>query len=772
MPLLAPILDDRSYQQLRDELVRRIPVYTPEWTDHNPSDPGITLIELFAFLGENLLFRFNQIPDATKLGFLRLLQIPLRPRGVAQGVLALTTTKPAQKNAPGPAANLFDRGSICRAGAVSFETLNEVTVHPVSLKAIARHQRPLTDLTVDEREWSAPSLQARGVSAADAGYYVNQTVPADPMAPGAAPVDFSQTVDKIVWCAVLNAPDNQTVGDAYRQLLRGHTLNVGIVLDEEIGPIEIDVPSGELAPCDGVGPPRLRDCNGQPRAGSSPSEVTWQISTGQYDDPATRQKPRYAPLSLVEDTTHGLTRSGVVRLALPDAGVLFGDFVIDDPDLRGTGDLPPLLEDEKEQARLLFWLRAFRHGGERPIGRIVWVGANAVEVLQAVSAPPELIGVGSAQPNQTFQLVNDNVLKGTVVLEVEEGTGSWTSWSEVDSFDASREDDRHFLVLLEEGRIVFGNTVKGYAPQIGQRIRVTSYRYGGGAQGNLPAGALTKIQVAPQQTGGSPTGIKAQNPLPLRGGSEAESMREALDRIPGELRRRDRAVTTGDFRELALATPGASVGRAEVLPLFCPRLLGDDVEAPGAVTVVVWPQEDSKHPQAPMPDRTTLRQVCAWLDARRLVTTELWVIPPTYVRVAVSVGVKVKQGYGADAVRRWVELVLHQYLAPLPPYGPEGQGWPLGRVVHGPELEAAVLQVEGVEFLVRDSGGCGAGLRVAGESNGAWVEGPVQLSKWQVPELAQVTVVTDRPPGAPQDGLAPPPPDKTPVAVPTIKEDC
>ena len=65
MPLPSPILDDRSYQQLRDELIRRIPVYAPEWTDRNPSDPGITLIELFAFLGENLLYRFNQIPDAT-----------------------------------------------------------------------------------------------------------------------------------------------------------------------------------------------------------------------------------------------------------------------------------------------------------------------------------------------------------------------------------------------------------------------------------------------------------------------------------------------------------------------------------------------------------------------------------------------------------------------------------------------------------------------------------------------------------------------------------
>jgi hypothetical protein len=57
VPLAVPVLDDRSYEQLRDELVARIPVYTPEWTDHHDTDPGVTLLELFAFLGEFLLRR-------------------------------------------------------------------------------------------------------------------------------------------------------------------------------------------------------------------------------------------------------------------------------------------------------------------------------------------------------------------------------------------------------------------------------------------------------------------------------------------------------------------------------------------------------------------------------------------------------------------------------------------------------------------------------------------------------------------------------------------
>ena len=60
MPLPQPILDKRSYKQLRDELVKRIPVYTPEWTDFNESDSGITLVELFEFLGETLIWQIDE----------------------------------------------------------------------------------------------------------------------------------------------------------------------------------------------------------------------------------------------------------------------------------------------------------------------------------------------------------------------------------------------------------------------------------------------------------------------------------------------------------------------------------------------------------------------------------------------------------------------------------------------------------------------------------------------------------------------------------------
>lgn len=71
-----PQLDDLSYADLVREAIERIPRILPEWTDHNPSDPGITLVELFAWLTELLIYRVNRIPEAHYRTFLKLLNDP------------------------------------------------------------------------------------------------------------------------------------------------------------------------------------------------------------------------------------------------------------------------------------------------------------------------------------------------------------------------------------------------------------------------------------------------------------------------------------------------------------------------------------------------------------------------------------------------------------------------------------------------------------------------------------------------------------------------
>ena len=76
MPLELPNLDDRTYDDLLKEALSMIPTYAPDWTNHNPSDPGITIIELFAHLTEMLLYRLNRVTDDNIRTFLTLLNGP------------------------------------------------------------------------------------------------------------------------------------------------------------------------------------------------------------------------------------------------------------------------------------------------------------------------------------------------------------------------------------------------------------------------------------------------------------------------------------------------------------------------------------------------------------------------------------------------------------------------------------------------------------------------------------------------------------------------
>ena len=77
MPLPTPTLDDRKFQDLVDEVKKRIPHYSKEWTDHNVSDPGITLIELFAWMTDIILYRMNRVPDLHYIKFMEMLGITL-----------------------------------------------------------------------------------------------------------------------------------------------------------------------------------------------------------------------------------------------------------------------------------------------------------------------------------------------------------------------------------------------------------------------------------------------------------------------------------------------------------------------------------------------------------------------------------------------------------------------------------------------------------------------------------------------------------------------
>jgi hypothetical protein len=769
MAIVPPRLDDRSFADLRAELIRRIPTHAPEWTDHNASDPGIALLELFAALGDNLLYRLNRVPEAARLEFLRLLGLQPHPPRAAEAMVRLE----CRRGAIAPVAVDFAVGSPrleLTAGEVHFQALEEITVLPLELRAWIK--QPYSGAVLAGGVENVTSLLAAHLGAA-APDTLDQYRPLPLEAPkgGNLPLPLSSgasldgriwlclAAPEASWSAALSAAGNDAAAARadLRRRLAGHVLNLGVRPDEGL----CGATDHRRCPDPGADPPRW--------------PLRWEISTGAFHGAnAWVDRVRYQRLVVVADNTANLGQRGTVRLRLPDAppsGEPFANWTADsfdppDPDLLGVGELPPPIDDDKLAPRVLGWIRVGRADPGHPPLRLAWIELNVVRVEQAVSAAAELLGYGDGRGGQTFTLAHRPLLPGSETVQVA-GTLGWENWQPVDDLALAGADDPFYLLDPIEGRVVFGDGVHGRMPLPGEAVRCLVYRHGGGVRGNVGAGRIKRVfRAAPAEA----LSLKADNPLPAEGGRDAETVAAASARIPALLRHNERAVAAADFADLSLDTPGVHVGRAQVLPRHKPHERIDGV--PGVVTLVVLPAYDPLQPDQPTPDKEMLRRVCAHLEPRRLVTTELYVTPPQYVRLSCSVAVEPEPGSGEETLRRHVELALRQYLAPLPPYGPDGQGWPFGRAVRDRDIEAAILRVQGVR-LVNAVIVVGEAIDRAGVRSA--VEQTVALLPWQLPVLLEVRVAIGKDAAAeplPALDIEPAPQPVSAMPVPVGKEEC
>jgi predicted phage baseplate assembly protein len=303
-------------------------------------------------------------------------------------------------------------------------------------------------------------------------------------------------------------------------------------------------------------------------------------------------------------------------------------------------------------------------------------------------------------PNEAEQAALDDALRRRelvkgALLEVDEGRGP-APWEEVADFFDSGPADRHYLLNRTTGGVTFGDGERGRIPLAGiNNLVARYYQSGGGAAANVGAGALSSLQSAV-------AGVESvTNAWPAEGGADEEPVAETMARAPRELKVRDRAVAAADFEFLATQTPGVHVGRAFALPLRHPQFPG--MKVPGAVTVVVVPRNDDPRP---VPTEATLRAVCAYLNDRRLVTTELFVAPPSYVRVAVEATLVARPTADPAQVKAAAEAAvtafLHQFTG-----GPDGLGWPPGGPVLYSDIFGLLVRTDGVQavqdlFIVLD----------------------------------------------------------------------
>jgi Baseplate J-like protein len=729
MPLQVPNLDDRTAEQLYAEAIARVRVHTPEWTNLADSDPGVTIVQLFSFMTENLLYRSNRIPEANRLKFLKLLGIPLQPATAGRGLVVFINDRgPVQ---PFP----LDAGVELRAEKVPFRTRTGLCVLPVTASVFYKKpQAGLDPATLDQyRQLYEPFLDT---DADQLQFYTSTSLEPPELGKPMPSLDLADsvtgTIDRSLWVALVG-PQNVDIKDVRRTIAR-QTLALGIYPAPRCEGKVLEPARAELSE------PTVRDPG-----------LVFEIADPDATVTDTLAPPRYTALQ-VDYAEDVLDTAGIVQVTLPAFERLnLWDF---DPQEEGAGDYPPIVEDKELAQRIATWIRIrlprtpttpgstpgtsgtttvpVAPSGAPPIqqARISWVGVNAARAIQAVLVPREQLGVGTGAPDQVLNVANRPVIVGgteqggsgeipvdTFVLEVQNEDGGWDTWRRTDDLFAAGPEDAVYALDPESGQVSCGSGLRGKRFPLGRIIRAR-YEFGGGPPGNVPIGAINKSPVLPP-------GFKIENPVATWGADSGEDAAAGERNIPRYLKHRDRLVTASDFRDLTLRTPGVDIGRVEILPLFHPDLFSPTGPAPtsaGTVTILVIPRSDPEQPDAPIPDRLFLEAVCEWLEPRRLVTTEVFVRGPIYVPLWVTVGITTMAGQVRELVRRNVQAAIREYLSPLfggPPVAgtpdadlmcepvrgrdpcapPRGTGWQLGMLVRRQDLEAVATRVPGVRYV-------------------------------------------------------------------------
>jgi len=133
MPLVTPKLDDRHFQDIVDEAKKRIPYYIEEWTDHNVSDPGVTLIELFAWMTDTILYRVNQVPDLHYVKFMEMLGIQLQEPVPAKAMITFWLSAPLETAVSIGAGTEVASTQTETQPSIVFTTDNEFSIRPPKL---------------------------------------------------------------------------------------------------------------------------------------------------------------------------------------------------------------------------------------------------------------------------------------------------------------------------------------------------------------------------------------------------------------------------------------------------------------------------------------------------------------------------------------------------------------------------------------------------------------------------------------------------------------
>lgn len=661
MPLPSPNLDDLRFQRdLVDGARRRIIHYCPEWTEYNLSDPGITLIELFAWMTEMIVYRLNQVPEKNYIEFLNLLGMQRQPASSARTDLtfwlsvSLPITPENQESVIVPQGIEVVSRTIGEEESVTFTTDRKLTIVPPKLTQLRR--------AADFQKNYLPRLGIETFYAFDE---------AEPQ-PG----------------------DTFYLGFDVAQDISGHILQLNFECEQTqaVGVRRED-------------PPWVWECstgNGEWHEIFPSTRQGERDTTGGLNNP-TGSLVLYLPLEMQPNQVFGRTALWVrcrLEQRRPEQGMYTESPRVTSVEAYTLGATVPATHAIIVENETLG-----RSDGEpNQSFTLEHAPILALQDGEVLGAKREGKVPGAERGGETVE-----------VEEWREGEVVFVPWQCVDDFAHSSRYDRHFTIDTASGEVRFGPAVRqpdgtvrqyGRVPEARREIRFTRYRYGGGVAGNVPADSLQGLTTSLAYIS------RVSNLHRASGGRDAESMDEVKARAQRELKAQLRAVTAEDYEHLA-RNASRSIARVKCnVPQRADA--AEEHVPPGTVEILVVPAAfDSLR----VGDLTRLhvdagleKTVASYLDQYRLLTTTLRIKSPNYVGVKVNAEIIASEFSQPEIVQARVAEALRTFISPLAIaedpetqdelMGADWEGWPFGRNLYVAEIFSLIQRVPGVKHVI------------------------------------------------------------------------
>jgi len=678
-------LDDRTFAELVNECLLRIPRYCPEWTNYNASDPGVTLIELFAWLTDQMLMRFNQVPRRNYVAFLELLGIRLQPPAPAQTEVTFYLSASLPETYTIPAGSEVATLRTEEEEAVIFSTDQPLVIakprisHLLAASTIEAKPESLRDLLQDvwtedsEEEWSGQEI----------------ALFSDPPQPNNC---FYVVFDE-------------------EQPLDGNVIAIKF--------------KGESATTTGINP------NNPPRYWEAWDGYVWQPVLLKDSDDRTKG---FSFSELANEGTNPLQGAEII-LHLPLTWNVSQFATYRGRWLRCSYVEPTGNQSGYSRSPHIIGMSARAIGG-------------TVAVTQCYAIANEVIGESNGKSGQVFYLLNKPVLprQEDEYLLVIPPVGLPQIWQEVSNFSESGANDLHYVIDSTSGMIQFGPFVQtpnyqsqhtiqrmrlqgepmqrvmpngtnaialspeaatlssrtggvqyGAVPPKGSIIQMVKYRTGGGFRGNVQRGSIQIVKNA------IPYVASLTNHLSACNGADAESLDDVVIRVPKMLKTRDRAVNQEDFEYLTMLAGEGTVARVRCIS-------AKRKEDAGIVKLLVVPRmrtEGIEQGQGMAPEQFVLTpqlsdRILNYLNERKMLGVQIQLEPPKYVGVCVQTEIALESAYSNPQVQQEIihklKVMLYRFLNPITG-GADEQGWEFGRPVYPSDIVKLLQNVQGVRFL-------------------------------------------------------------------------